>query len=593
MSEQLSTMLERAVGQAPGSRLTGEQMVAAGRARVRRRRAVGVGSAVGALALAGAVWLGVGDGPLGSPQVSPASLTWDLEEGQSLTLMDHVTEGGLSSAVVTRTATGTSATLVVDGQEEEVVGRTTTFGAQSFVGEEVTVLVWDHPAGADGVDVVPVRDDFGSAGPALGDDDLWYAVVYGADQPPRDLLFHDERSVWTASGQVAETRVVGDGSVEKRVFWVEEHALAGVLDHGVMMLDPGWSLISVEQRPWWRGGGSREYVLARLPEEATLARLVTTAPGQHVDGDPVVDTVALGDSAFALASLEVTETDEQSQYAADLQWSVNGARWQDREAGMIDREGLGGIDLRRSGAALLASREGTRLEEVTGLGDRLWAWRDLDGETIVLVAQLPDAHPTADLHPVVRWTSMEAAQVSLAPQFVVEDTTVDVDGDELPALRLEVGEEELLGAVLVNSLVSEGTVRVLGGEPSDPALPDLGEVQVSAAADVEHWAIWTDAEMPGIVDGPALTATPRGDDTWDLVARLPEGSVGDPVLVPAQEGMTVQEPMGEVTQSGGVRWWSLTLQAPGRDDIRDALAGLDTDGDGSVDLPLTVQGPTP
>ena len=63
MSEQLRTMLERAVGQAPGSRLTGDQMVAAGRARVRRRRAVGVGSAVGALALAGAVWLGVGDGP--------------------------------------------------------------------------------------------------------------------------------------------------------------------------------------------------------------------------------------------------------------------------------------------------------------------------------------------------------------------------------------------------------------------------------------------------------------------------------------------------------------------------------------------------
>ncbi|WP_147899729.1 hypothetical protein [Serinicoccus profundi] len=124
--------------------------------------------------------------------------------------------------------------------------------------------------------------------------------------------------------------------------------------------------------------------------------------------------------------------------------------------------------------------------------------------------------------------------------------------------------------------------------------PDVGlSLDGGTTVDVPVVAVLSVADGSTQMESPALTATPRGDDTWDLVARLPEGSVGDPVLVPTQEGMTVQEPMGEVTESGGVRWWSLTLQAPGRDDIRDALAGLDTDGDGSVDLPLTVQGPTP
>ena len=127
---------------------------------------------------------------------------------------------------------------------------------------------------------------------------------------------------------------------------------------------------------------------------------------------------------------------------------------------------------------------------------------------------------------------------------------------------------------------------MLGGEPDDPALPDLGAVQVSAAVGGELWALWTDAVRPVVVDGPGLRATQTDDDMWSLVARLPEGAT-DPVLVPTDESMAVQQPLGEVTVSGGVRWWSLPVQVPGRGDLRDAFAGLDTDGDGIVDLPLT------
>ncbi|WP_298748934.1 hypothetical protein [uncultured Serinicoccus sp.] len=590
MSEELSTLLERAVRDAPGARVTGEQMVMAGRTRVRRRRAVGVGSAVGGLALAGILWAGLGAGPLGPPEVSPASLTWEIDDGETLTLLDRTSEGGVSSAVVTRTPAGPTATLVVDGREESVVGQRTSFGAQAFVGSEVTVLVWDQPAGVDSVEVVPVQEDSGEMGPARSDDDLWYAVLPEPDRPPRDLLFSDSRSVWTASGQVVETRMVEDGPVRKRVFWLEDRGLAGVLDQGVTILDPGWSVVGDQPRPWWRGGGSVEWVLARLPQEATRARLVSTAPGQHLSGEPVVDTVALGDSTYALAAREYSEVGEGSQYAPDLQWSVDGESWRDRDAGTVDPAGLGGIDLHRSGADVWASRDGRRLQEIPDVGDGLWAWRDLDGG-VVLVSDTTETQPTADLHPVVRWTSMDARPVSVAPQLVTDEGELELADDLLPALRLDLDGEELVGALTVDPLADEPTVRVLGGSPSDPALPDLGGVQVSAAVGVELWAVWADAESPVVVDGPGLRATRTEDDMWSLVARLPEGAA-DPVLVPADDSLTVQQPLGEVTESGGVRWWSLPVQVPGRGDLRDAFAGLDTDGDGSVDLPFT-DAPTP
>ena len=586
MSEQLNSMLERAVHHSPESRLTVEEMLAAGRARVRRRRAVGAGSAIGALALAGVVWVGLGGGSLGPPQVSPASLTWEVDDGETLTVLDHTTEGGLSSVVVSHSPAGPTASLVVDGSEESVVGQSTSFGAQAFVGSEVTVLVWDQPASADAADVVPMQDGFGETGPVQDDDDLWYAVLHEPGQPPQDLLFHDARSVWTASGEIADTRVVADGPVEKRVFWLEGHGLAGVLDHGVTLLDPGWSIVSDQPRPWWRGGGSVEWVLARLPEEATRARLVSTAPGQHVSGGAVVDTVPLGDSTYALAVREYSEVGEGSQYAPDLQWSVDGESWQSRQAGMIDPTGIGGVDLHQSGEAMWASRDGRRLQEIPGVGDGLWAWRDLD-DGVVLVSDSTEARPTGDLQPVVRWVSMDDSPVSVAPQLVTDEGELELAHDMLPALRLEPDGEELVGALLVDPLADEPTVQVLGGEPSDPALPDLGGVQVSAAAGIEYWAVWTDAERPVVVDGPGLRATQTDDDTWCLVARLPEGAT-DPVLVPSDESVTVDQTLGQVTENGGVRWWSLALQAPGRPDLRQVFAGLDTDGDGIAELPITA-----
>ncbi|WP_151526947.1 hypothetical protein [Serinicoccus kebangsaanensis] len=585
MSEQLTRMLERVAEQAPPSHLGTDALLQAGRGRVRRRRAVGLGSGVGALAVAGAIWLGLGD-PLGAPEVSPASVTWEVDEPTTLTLVDRDGPDDVSSVVVTRTVTGSEASLVVDGEQETVAGTTTGFGAELYAGERASVLVWRQPDAAEGAQVVPAAPGFGEIGAAEADGGLWYAVFHEPAHVPQDLLFHGGGAVWTAGGEVAETAVVAHGGVERTVFSLSGLGLGGVVTEGVDLVPQGDAVVGVDRSPWWRGGDERDWVLARLPQEAAQARLVTDAPGTHVGGGTVVDTVPLGDSTFALASRPAAPGSGQV-YGPDLQWSADGQEWHDRDGEVVSSGGLAGVDLLGDGEQLRAARAGVPLEPLADLGDGLWAWQERDREAVVLVARTPDSHPTAELQPIVRWTSMDSAPVSIAPQFVAEESTVEVAGEELQAMLLDLGDEQLVGAASVNSLVTEGTVQVLGGPSIEPALGEIGEVRVSAAEGVDHWAIWTDAATPGVVDGPGLTAIQLDDDTWSLVARLPGGDA-DPVLVPREADMTVEQPLGATSESGGTRWWALTLQAPGRDDLREVISGLDTDGDGETDLPLDL-----
>ena len=592
MSEQLSRMLERAVEQAPVSALTSDGLVAAGRARVRRRRAVGVGAGLGTLAIAGTLWLGLSDGQvLGTPDVIPASVAWEAAESEQVTLVEREAPDGVSSVVVTGTAEGTEATVVVEGQEETVPGTTTGFGAQLFTTDQLTVLVWDQPTGVDGVQMVPAHDGFGEWGPARDDDDLWYALLQQPVDEPRDLLFHDGAAVWTASGAVAEVVPIGDGRVEREVFVIPELELAGVVDEGIQLIAQGDALIGSESLPWWRGGGDLEWVLARLPQEAAQARLVSQAPGQHVDGDPVADTVEIGGSAWALLSRGPVGVGQGSRYAPDVQWSADGQQWQDREGASVDLLGLDGLDFARDGDSVRASRSGAVLEELPGMGEGVWAWEDAGG--VVVLAEVTDLHPTAELAPVVAYpglvTGTGASALSSAAYLVSEGGMVDVAGEELPAVRVTPSDEreEVVGVLLVNSLVSDESVRVLGGRDASPELPISEGVTVSAASGVELWATFTDADRPAVLDGPGLVAVAGEGETWSLVARLPAGGA-HPAVVPADEGMTVQQPLGEVTEVGGIRWWSLTLQAPGMDDLRAQLEGLDTDGDGEVDLPLDL-----
>ncbi|PZU44847.1 MAG: hypothetical protein DI571_06945 [Arsenicicoccus sp.] len=427
MSEQLRTMLERAVGQAPGSRLTGDQMVAAGRARVRRRRAVGVGSAVGALALAGAVWLGVGDGP------------------------------GLTSVTAPAPADRPVGTVL---EGEFVLGRTGG-GALAVDGRELERAAGQRPEG-----------------------------------------------VWAWDLSDGRVLVVVDTTLE-----------GGSVRVDPLLLRPGGAAVATDE------------VEGRLTVGGERLPAVLLETDAVVGGALIVDESAQGQDAITMAGAEPVAL----------------------EAGADD-------DI------WVASSGDTDLW-VAHRGDPAGPLVTVQGGGAIAVEQ------SATASTVVAAISPGGSEVRLVGASRVGDSGGAMNADGT-------------GPHVVYFDVAQSASGLVG--------PDVGlSLDGGTTVDVPVVAVLSVADGSTQMESPALTATPRGDDTWDLVARLPEGSVGDPVLVPTQEGMTVQEPMGEVTESGGVRWWSLTLQAPGRDDIRDALAGLDTDGDGSVDLPLTVQGPTP
>ncbi|WP_134772428.1 hypothetical protein [Ornithinimicrobium flavum] len=95
MSEPtLSQLLDRAAHHAPPMDLRSEDLLAAGRARVRRRRAAGAGGVLGGAALVAAVWAGLGgDGsPLSTPDLQPATTV--LEQGE---VVDAALFGGFNT----------------------------------------------------------------------------------------------------------------------------------------------------------------------------------------------------------------------------------------------------------------------------------------------------------------------------------------------------------------------------------------------------------------------------------------------------------------------------------------------------------------
>src|SRR5690606_1857576 len=109
------TLLDRAAADTPPLHLAREDVVARGEQIVRRRRARGAGMAIGGLALAGAVWLGAGAGGgglLGTQDVSPAGVTWRVEEPTTVTVVDGVSRGGgVAPLTVTKGPEGSTATF--------------------------------------------------------------------------------------------------------------------------------------------------------------------------------------------------------------------------------------------------------------------------------------------------------------------------------------------------------------------------------------------------------------------------------------------------------------------------------------------------
>lgn len=324
MSERdVTRLLERVAAHTPSLDVAVPEVVAVGRRRVRRRRLVGGSMTIAALA--GAVWLGAGPGAglLGTSEISPASVSWEVGEETTVTLLDGVERGGdVAPLTVTKGPDGASATFVVGGQEETVAGQTMEGGADLFVGERATVMVWVTPPRGTGTVVVPVPARGWSSGPVEADGErltYWYTTE-SPGYVPEDILFHRGDQVWSASGQVAETVALRDGDVAITGFELPSVGVVGYVD--------GETVDVVDTSV---GVGGR-LTVARLPQEAAFARQVLLLPG----GEPsdtaagrVVDTGVL--PSAALAVFEWADGDDL-RGAFGVQWSADGVTWHDLEA---------------------------------------------------------------------------------------------------------------------------------------------------------------------------------------------------------------------------------------------------------------------
>ncbi|MCK0112909.1 hypothetical protein MWU75_12240 [Ornithinimicrobium sp. F0845] len=325
----VTALLERVAAHTPHLDVDVPGVVATGRRRVRRRRVLAGSMTIAASA--GALWWGVGPGSglLGAEEITPASVTWQVDEPTTVTILDGVTRGGeVAPLTVTKGPEGSSATFVVSGHEETVVGRPMAGGADLFVGERATVLIWRTPAGEPGSVVAPTTYGSSSLGTVEADGDqltYWYTLG-AADYTPRDIVFHDSDRVWTAGGQVAETVELRDGDVDLTGFELPDLGMIGVADDE--------TLFEVDTTV----GVGGVFTAARLPQEAVFARQLFPEDGEPdgVVAGPVVQTRELATADLAVFDWEAG-TD-----ATGVQWSVDALAWHDQD---LDDPTVAGVEV--------------------------------------------------------------------------------------------------------------------------------------------------------------------------------------------------------------------------------------------------------
>lgn len=335
-------LIDRAAAHTPPLHLDRGDVVARGEQIVRRRRAGAGGMAVAAVALAGTVWLGLGGGSLlGSPEVLPASVTWEVDGPTTLTLLDDVPMGEqVLSVTVTKEGDRATGTMTVDGVEETVEGTTMRGGADVFVGEHATAVVWEQPRRATHAELVPERDEGSTTGGAVGEGGLHYEVSTDPGYRPTDLVLSTDRAVWTAGGEVAETGTVSDGRRTTTVFALPEAGLAGYVEEGggVGVMEPDGLLTRGDTEPWGRGGEHDTSYLMRAYDEARYVRLVESdVEDGVVDRGERVEVTRVGDAAFAvLSSTQEEMAGDGADHVVDVQWSRDGQTWHDRDVDPAD-----------------------------------------------------------------------------------------------------------------------------------------------------------------------------------------------------------------------------------------------------------------
>lgn len=576
---QLAEMLDRAVNHAPQMHVTGDDMLAAGKGRVRRRRAVGIGAALGTAALVAAVWSGLagGDGTLlGTTEIQPATSVW--EEGETVdaalfTGLQTIDQDQVAHAYDARlgrvTSDGPVTLTLSDGGEvvEEVPAQSPVPGLEVFAGERMTVAVWAEPEGV--VASVPLVGPLDPGGPAtvqrtqVADEELAYAVWAGdvvpLPQAVRDVYLVGQDEVVSLSGTAVGSEVLRAGGV-RALAWSDRER--GVWGYAVDGQDSPF----LEQLGHWpaqpasfafsedgRGGA-----VTVLPEGAELDRM-GLADGEEVnsaalDGREVVLTAAEGDVVPDVTFTLDDATYPLDAYLADLVAldTVGGGQL----TVVPDEDGAGGLTLQ--------DRTGTVPVELTPeeLGDGVVS-RAVHGSTVV-VASGWDPGPavlTASRVELVGADGLpgwavpsDVAQVALPDGTLLTLMTVDAaDGVEVAGAGHQVGGEIERWTPPVTT-VGGVEMRLLDGEPV-PHLDGgpLERLDDGSLGGVRHYAgaSWSGADylvVPGTGAGEAFV--PLVGESDGQVRPAPEAVLDQDVVELGGQPLTVLRVSVSLAQQG-------------------------------------------
>ncbi|AXH97279.1 hypothetical protein [Ornithinimicrobium avium] len=570
MSEhQLSELLDRAVHDAPPMHLTGEAMLEAGRGRVRRRRATGIGVAVGSLAVVAAVWGGLaggGSGMLtGTTDIQPASTLWEPGETVEGTLftgvhtVDQDQVGHSYAAELSRASGQGPVTLVLSdggGVVERVPAASPVPGLDVFSGERMTVAVWAEPDGV--VASVPLVGPHDPGGPAnvqhaeVGGEQLAYAV-WSADVVPLPEQLVDvylvgrDRAV-ALSG--APVRWVGAGTAGHRL-----HAFAderrGVVGWAVDDQEP--VLTQLGDRP------AQAFSSGALSSGGTETRVLVLPEGSEVEGtadedERGVDWVAttLLDRPLAL----VVREDAGQRPPSDVRFTLGGtsstfdAYVEDLNVLDVDGTALVAQPGEGQGEVTLWRRDTDEPEATFGAGGA-FAVQPVGGSLVVLAEGWDtDATVRADARVEVtrdgaaRWVApTDLAQVALDDGRLVTLLAVDAeDGLEVTGVGLERGGEVERWAPPAGTL-GEGVELLVADGKVVPSVDGQQLVQVGGSSLGDARLYRRPADAPG----DDLLVLPAGLDSDVVVPVLRKGDGADPA--PWLLGATVSVP----TEAGAVR----------------------------------------
>ncbi len=562
MSErQVSELLDRAVRDAPHMHLSGNAMLAAGRGRVRRRRAVGAGGVLGAAALVAAVWAGVtgGDGSLlGTTEIQPATTVWEQGEVVDATLfsgLQTVDEDQVAhsyEARLTRTAgTGPTTLVLSDGGAvvEEVVTYRGVPGLEVFAGERMTVALWALPDGVESsVPVVGPVDPGGPADVKVTEIDGtrigWTVWAADVTTPPSEVLdvhlvgVDDVASVAGADLQVERLRA-GDS---RALAWTATGQ--DLWGYAVEGREP--SLAPQSLQPLWPSGAvwsddRADVGLTLLPEGADLDG--PTDDGSEVDSVDLASRVVVLVEARDGASLDLLFTMEGQQYGVDAySFDLGSLQVADRELWPAEGDEPGSVELRTA--------EGTPVVALPAEDLRSGPVRhEVDGAQVVLaVGWSPRAGVLSDARIEVasqdgsRWVAPgDVAQMSLRDGRLVTAMTVP-DGEASTAVAVGEQQGDEVERWVPDVRLFDGLTLMMAGDQAE---------LLSAGRPLERLD-------DGTVAGMRRYASPEDPDVSYLLAEATTPGMLVPLVDDGQGGL--QPSPGSVREAMGSDDMGVTVQ---------------------------------